>query len=208
MDIAIIGAGHVGQALARGLRALDHAVVFGVPDPIKYAADAAELGARAATVAEAITASAVVILAVPYAAALDIAQSVPDWQGRVLIDATNPIAPGLSGLLLGTTTSGAEQIATRAHGARVVKAFNTTGFENLAAPRHLAGPLFLPVAGDDPAAKNSVLSLATALGFDAVDAGPLTSARYTEPTAMLWIDLAYQRGLGRHFGFVREPRPD
>lgn len=206
MDIAIIGAGHVGQALARGLRALDHTVVFGVPDPAKYAADAAGLGARAATVTEAIGASALVILAVPYAAALEIAAGVADWQGRVLIDATNPIAPGLAGLLVGTTTSGAEQIAARAHGARVVKAFNTTGFENLAAPRYPAGALFLPVAGDDVEARASVLNLARALGFDAVDAGPLASARYTEPAAMLWIDLAYKRGLGRDFGFVREQR--
>lgn len=206
MEIAILGAGHVGQALAQGLRALGHSLVFGVPDPAKYQDLAARLGARAETVAAAIAGAAQVILAVPYAAALEIAGSIEDWQGRVLIDATNPIAPGLSGLLVGTQSSGAEQIAARARGARVVKAFNTTGFENLAAPRYPTGPLFLPVASDDAGARSDVLALATALGFDAVDAGPLRAARYTEPFAMMWIDLAFQRGLGRQFGFQRVQR--
>ena len=81
-----------------------------------------------------------VILAVPYAAALAIAAGRADWQGRVLVDATNPLAPGLAGLTLGTTTSGAEEIAERARGARVVKAFNTTGAENMADSRYPAGP--------------------------------------------------------------------
>jgi predicted dinucleotide-binding enzyme len=133
-------------------------------------------------------------------------QGRPDWQGRILVDATNPIAPGLAGLSLGTTTSGAEQVAERARGARVVKAFNTTGAENLADSRYPQGQPLMPVAGDDAAAREQVLALATLIGFDAVDMGPLSSARTLEPWAMAWIHLAIRQGQGRGFAFARMRR--
>jgi predicted dinucleotide-binding enzyme len=143
------------------------------------------------------------ILAVPYGAALEVARSVGDWGRRILVDATNPLAPGLSGLSVGTTTSGAEEIARHANNARVVKAFNTTGFDNMLDPHYRGGDLFMPVAGDDPEARAKVIALATLLGFDAVDLGALASARYLEPMAMVWIQMAMKLGHGRRFGFVR-----
>jgi predicted dinucleotide-binding enzyme len=145
----------------------------------------------------------VAILAVPFDAARQVAETVPDWGGRILVDATNPLAPGLKGLSVGTTDSGAERIARWAKGARVVKAFNTTGAENLANPRFPGGAVFMPVAGDDAAARETVVALATRLGFDAVDAGALAAARWLEPFAMTWIHLAIARGLGRDFAFAR-----
>lgn len=201
--IGIIGAGNVGLALGGSLAAQGERVFFGVPDPAKYRAAIARLGAGAqiGTVADAAAASDIVILAVPYAAAQQVAESVGDWKGRILVDATNPLAPGLAGLALGTTTSGAEQIARWAHGARVVKAFNTTGAENMKQPRFSAGAVFMPVAGDDADARARVVALATRLGFDAVDVGPLAAARYLEPFAMTWIHMAIKRGLGRDFAF-------
>lgn len=206
--IAIIGAGHVGQALAKGLLAKQQAVRFGVPDPDKHAALPAQLGAGAAvgTVADAVAAAEVAILATPYGAALQVARDVPDWGGRILVDATNPIAPGLAGLLVGTTTSGAEQVAALARGARVVKAFNTTGFENMADPHYPGGDLFMPVAADDAEARRRVVALATLIGFDAVEFGGLANARFLEPCAMVWITMAMRLGHGRGFGFVRARR--
>lgn len=192
MRIAMIGKGNVGQALAEGLRRGGHEVVFGVRDP--QAADQRP-------VAEAVAGAGLAVLAVPYAAALEVAASIPDWAGTVLVDATNPIAPGLAGLSLGTTTSGAEQVAARARNARVVKAFNTTGAENMAHPDFPGGPPMMPVAGDDAEAREVVLGLAADLGFEAVDAGPLSAARYLEPFAMTWIHLAFKGGLGRGFAF-------
>jgi hypothetical protein len=205
MTIAIIGAGNVGTALARGLLGCGEAVFFGVPEPGKYAAAVAALGggARVGTAGEAVAAAQAVILAVPFDAARQVAESLSDWGGRILIDATNPLAPGLKGLSVGTTDSGAEQIARWARGARVVKAFNTTGAENLANPRFPGGAVFMPVAGDDAAARETVLALATRLGFDAVDAGALAAARYLEPFAMTWIHLAIARSMGRDFAFAR-----
>jgi predicted dinucleotide-binding enzyme len=200
MTIAILGAGNVGKALGGRLVARGERLHYGVPEPAKYAA-LSGTHAEVGTVAEALAASDLAILAVPYDAAAPVVEAVGDWSGRILVDATNPIAPGLSGLLVGTTTSGAEQIAARAHNARVVKAFNTTGFENLADPEYPGGPVFMPVCGDDADARGRVVALAMLMGFDAVDFGPLAGARYLEPFAMTWIHLAYKQGYGRRFAF-------
>ena len=208
MKIGILGAGNVGMALARALLGAGQPVTIGVPDPARYADAVAALGSQVTltTGDDAVEHAELVILAVPYPAALTIAQARSDWQGRVLVDATNPLAPGLAGLSLGTTTSGAEQVAVRAVGARVVKAFNTTGAENMADSHYAQGQPMMPVAGDDAAARLPVLALATLIGFDAVDMGPLSAARYLEPLAMVWIHLAFKQGLGRRFAFARMTR--
>jgi hypothetical protein len=208
MNVSLIGAGNVGMALSRALVRAGQPVVLGVPEPPRYQAAVDALGtlARLTDTDSAIAAGDVVILAVPYAAALALAEARPDWQGKVLVDATNPIAPGFAGLSVGTTTSGAEQIAARARGARVVKAFNTTGAENMGDARYPQGRPMMPVAGDDAAARQQVLALATLIGLDAVDMGPLAAARYLEPLAMTWIHLAIKQGAGRGFAFARIQR--
>jgi predicted dinucleotide-binding enzyme len=204
MKIGIIGAGNVGGTLGKGWAARGHEISFGLRDSgsakSKAAAQAAGANARAASVGEAVRFGEMVALTTPWAAAKDAVSAVKDWAGKVLIDCTNPIGLGFK-LDVGFTTSAAEQIAEWAKGARVVKAFNMTGAENMASPQFASGRAAMLVAGDDAAAKKLVLQLATGLGFDAVDAGPLTVARYLEPLAMLWIGLAYQQGLGRNFAF-------
>lgn len=201
--ISIIGAGNVGMALGRAFTAKGQPVVFGVPEPARHADAVAALGglARVADVDAALAASDLAILAVPYDAVAGLAARLPDWQGRVLVDATNPLAPGLAGLSLGTTTSGAETLAAAARGARVVKAFNTTGAENMADSRYPGGLPVMPVCGDDAEARQRVMALATLVGFEAVDFGPLSAARYLEPFAMAWIHLAIKQGHGRRFAF-------
>ena len=208
LPIAILGAGNVGIALARAWIARGESVVFGVPNPDKYRDAVAALGPSATigNTISAIEAADVVVLATPYAAALEIARSVADWGGRILVDATNPLAPGLAGLSVGTTTSGAEQVAAAARGARVVKAFNTTGAENMADSRYPDGAVFMPVCGDDAEARSRVIALAALIGFDAVDCGDLKSARYLEPFAMTWIHMAIKLGHGRSFAFARLKR--
>lgn len=210
MSISIIGAGHVGMALTKAFTNHNERVVLGVSDVSKYQNTIQTLGEKVAltTTTKAIKASEIVILAVSYAATSDIAQSLPDWEGRILVDATNPLAPALSGLSIGTTTSGAEVLAKHAKGARVVKAFNSTGAENMADSRYLEGAPFMPVCGDDVQARQRVMALATRIGFEAVDMGELAAARYLEPFAMTWIHLAIKQGYGRQFAFAllrREP---
>jgi hypothetical protein len=208
MTISILGAGNVGLALAKAFVAKGETVRLGVPEPAKYRDAVSRLGPSASlgTTAEAIAAGDTVFLAVPYAAAESIARSVPDWKGKVLVDATNPLAPGLAGLLVGTTTSGAEEIAKLAHGARVVKAFNTTDAENMEDSRYPGGVPFMPVCGDDAEARARIVALATLIGFDAVDCGELKAARYLEPFAMTWIHMAIKLGQGRRFAFARLKR--
>ena len=205
MQISIIGAGNVGMALAHAFTQRGEQVVLGVPDPAKYASAVAAQGplARVIDTASAVAASPLVVLAVPYAALPAIAQAVANWQGKIVVDATNPLAPGLAGLSVGTTTSGAEELAQLLPGARVVKAFNTTGAENMADSSYPGGTPFMPVCGDDADARAQVIALATLIGFDAADCGPLSAARYLEPFAMTWIHMALKLGMGRRFAFAR-----
>jgi len=107
------------------------------------------------------------------------------------------MAADFMSLTVGHTTSAGEQVAAALPGARVVKAFNTLFASTLGTPG-----LFLPVASDDEAAKKTVLELGTQLGFDAVDAGPPTNARYLEPAVELLIQLAYGQGMGAGIGFT------
>jgi len=86
------------------------------------------------------------------------------------------------------------------------KAFNTTGAENMTDSRYPGGAVFMPVCGDDAEARAQVIALATLIGFDAVDCGDLTAARYLEPFAMTWIHMAIKLGHGRRFAFARLQR--
>ena len=205
MQIGIIGSGNVGGTLGVRFAGAGHAVVFASRKP--DSAEMAELvaragnGARAATAAETVAVSDVILLATPWPATREILEGVGGLAGKVLIDATNPLLPMLAGLEYGTTTSGAEQVAGWAPGTRVVKAFNTIGFNVMANPSFGGKKAVLFYCGDDTAAKAQVGELAAAIGFDARDAGPLTQARLLEPFALLWISLALQHGYGRGIGF-------
>lgn len=205
MDIAVIGAGNVGGTLGARWAALGHRVVFGVrnPDDPKHRALLAQAGegARLARPADAAAGAAVVLLATPWAATEEALRGCGNLASKVLVDATNPLDASLS-LTLGHTDSGGEQVARWAPGARVVKAFNTTGFNVMADPVLDGRRALMLVAGDDAAAKGAVLELASALGFEAVDAGALAVARLLEPMAQLWIHCAYRQGLGRDYAFA------
>ena len=208
MKIAIIGAGNVGGTLGKRWARAGHEVAFGVRDPAEARAAAlvrdAGPGARAASVSEAVREAAVVLLSVPWENAQEALAAAGDLRGRILIDATNPVAltaEGLrQGLVIGHTTSGAEEVARWADGARVVKAFNTTGWQNMADPLYGSQGLSMLLCGDDAEARKTTADLARQLGFEPVDVGPLRSARYLEAVAMLWIDMAVLRGFGTNFG--------
>ncbi|MGE0815714.1 MAG: NADPH-dependent F420 reductase [Vicinamibacterales bacterium] len=200
MRIAIVGSGHIGEGLARAWRAGGHEVTFGARDPQDpdVVALARGIGAAVAGVADALSSAEVVTLAVPFAAVPDVARALPTWAGRLVIDCTNPIGPGLT-LLHGHTDSGAEAVARLLPGARVVKSFSAQGAEVLARPEYAGVRASNFYCGDDPDAKAVVRDLVAAVGFEPVDAGPLSSARYLEPLTILWITLS--RTLGRQFAF-------
>lgn len=200
MKIAIVGAGNVGQALGAGLRKSGHEITFVVRDA------GAEKAARLTTdgfrvVTGAAADADVVVLAVPWGEIPAVIEALGALTGKIVIDATNPLTPDLE-LALGFDDSAGETVALLAGGARVVKAFNTTGAENMAKARDFPARPWMPMAGDDAQAKAVVGKLAEELGFEAVDAGPLKASRYLEPIAMQWIRLAYGGGgFGRQFAF-------
>lgn len=204
MKVAILGTGQVGRTLGAGWVRAGHPVVFGARDPEGERARqaAAATGAPVVTLAAAAAQAEVVVLAVPWAAAAPLVTALrASLAGKVVIDATNPIAPGLQ-LAVGHTTSGAEVVAQAAPEARVVKAFNTTGWEVMAAPAFGAHRAVMLVCGDDAEARALAAGLARELGFDAVEAGALSLARLLEPLALLWIQLARTPALGRRIAFA------
>lgn len=205
MKIAIIGAGNVGGTLGKGWAKAGHDVFFGVRDTkdpkLKELLAAAGPRAKAAGVQEAAASADVIALTVPWSAAQDALKSVGNLNGKILLDCMNPLKPDLSGLTHGFTTSGGEQVASWAPGARVVKIFNTTGAGNMGNPSYPGGPSVMLYCGDDVAAKKIASQLASDLGFDPYDVGPLQEARLLEPFALTWIHLAVFQKLGTNFAF-------
>jgi 8-hydroxy-5-deazaflavin:NADPH oxidoreductase len=196
MQIGIIGAGNVGNALATGWLLARHRVAFGIRTPLD-APRSGPTGASYSSVAEVARGADVVVLATPWPAVADALAAAGNLAGKVLIDCTNPLRMGANGLELeiGHTISGGERVAALAPGASVFKTLNQTGFANMEhAPSFSPLPAVIYVAGDDETKKPLVLSLVSDLGFQAVDAGPLRIARLLEPMAMLWIHMALNRG--------------
>ena len=194
MKIAIVGAGSVGSALGFGWDQRGHDVTFAVRDlGSPSASEAAARGGQLGSLGEAAE-SDVIVLAVPWTSMDQTLEALGDLSGKIVIDATNPVAPPFAGLDVAGTDSGGEIVQRKLAGARVVKAFNQTGWENMAeATSFPSGPKpVMFVAGDDADAKATVLALAGDLGFEGVDAGAL---------AMLWILLANAQGLGLRFAF-------
>ena len=205
--IAILGAGDFGMAMAHALSRGGYPFRFGVRDAQavgETVRDLQRIGSLeschgAMNVAGAVEDSELVILAVPYAAALALAASVGDWGNRILIDCTNPLTAGLRGLEVGHTSSAAEEIARSATNARVVKGFSTLSAFVLEHPTFGTGRAFLPICGDDADARSKVIEIGRVMGYDVVDVWPLRHARYIEPFAMLGIQLAVQRRYGQGF---------
>jgi len=205
MKISILGAGNVGGTLGRAWAGKDHDVFFGVPDPrdpkTQHLLKSLGQNVRAGTVAEAAAAADIIVLATPWPATKNAIQRAGNLTGKVVVDCTNPLKEGVSGLALGYTTSGAEQVAEWAGGAKVFKALNQAGFNIMANPIFDGQRAVMFVCGDDAGQKSIVLKLVAEIGFEAIDAGGLLIARLLEPYAMLWIHLAYRQGVGREFAF-------
>jgi predicted dinucleotide-binding enzyme len=212
MRIAIIGAGRVGGTLARAWARSGHEIYLGLRDPKaqKYQELARQLGTkgRLGFVPQACAESEAVLLSVPWAQARSAVQSAGDLKGKLLLDCTNPIKfQGREvSLVVGLYTSAAEQVASWAGEASVFKIFNHIGAGLMDHPDFGGSQPLMCVCGDDETLKPSVLLLASDLGFDAVDAGKLSAARYLEPLAALWLHLAVAQEMGSNiaFGLLRK----
>jgi NADPH-dependent F420 reductase len=202
MKLGIIGAGNMGSGLGSQWAFKGHQVFFGSREPDRAKEIAAGVGhdARGGSYEEAARFGEIALLAVPWRgldAALRAVDSLLD--GKILIDCTNPLSPDFMTLLVGFETSAAEEIARRARGAVVVKAFNGTYAEIIHSSPVFGGQnATVFYAGDDPRAKLTVAGLILEIGFEPVDAGPLLNARLLEPMGALMMQLAHARGNGIH----------
>jgi len=176
VTIGILGAGAIAQALARRLVAGGFTVLLSNrrgPDSLRDVTAALGPGVAAGTIDQA-AAQQVVVIAIPWSQLPGVLGRITSWQGRVVIDTTNPIEPPHFTVaeLHGRTSS--EVVADLVPGARLVKAFNTLTPSMIARdPREAGGHRVIFFCGDDQEARSVVDALLTSCGFAAVDLGQL-----------------------------------
>ena len=208
MKIAFIGYGNVGAPLADHLQRLGHEVTLATndsgSDAVKKAL-ARNAHLRVAATEEAVSAAEVVFLATPFQAIEEVLNAVADeLSGKVLVDCTNPVGPGLSHALK-SVESGSERVQRLVPAARVVKAFSIYGFENLensAYPAYDVKPAMM-YCGQDEAAKKIVGELIAQLGFEPLDVGGLEQALHLEHMTLLWVRMVRVKGASPHMVWAR-----
>jgi len=203
MKIGILGAGLMGGKLGTIFARAGHDVVFSYSHSerkLERLARDAGANARAGTPAEAAQDADALLLAVHWLRVNDVLKKAGDLSGRVIVSCSLPMNRNDTDLAIAHKSSGAEALAKKVPKARVVSAFNTVPSEVLfsvfAGRRRKARRPSLLYCGDDTAAKGVAARLIRDVGFEAVDAGPLRMARYTEPFTLLIAQLAYEGDRG------------
>lgn len=191
MNIAIIGAGNVGRALATSFSRAGHDVIVASRDPEDASAVASATHARlAASNTDAAAAADLVVLAVPFASVEAVAAEIrAAVAGKPVVDATNRMSFGPAGPTIDAGDSNAERLAAWLPEAHIVKAFNTLFAANQADPIAEGVQLDGFVAADDAGAKATVLELVRSIGLNPVDVGPLARSQQLEQLAFLNIAL-------------------
>lgn len=200
MKIAVIGTGNVGGALSQKWAEAGHEIILGVRDPRKFKGE--DLLSRerisAADLISAVSAADTVLLATPAPAAAEVALSLGNTAGKVIIDAMN-VVMGRGPTGFATT---AEAILSHTQTRDVVKCFNTTGFNNMLNPVYGRERLDMFVAGDSAEGKKRARQLALDAGFaECYDVGGNDRFALMEQFAFFWINLAMMQGQGREIGF-------
>ena len=186
--------GKLGTIFARA----GHEVVFSYArsrDKLEALASEAGRGAHAGTPKEAAREADALLLAVHWSRVDDVLRQAGDLSATPLLTCSLPMNAEDTALVVAHTSSGAEELARKAGGARVVSAFGTVPSEVLfgvfAARRRKTRPSLI-YCGDDPDANGVAARLIQDAGFDPVDAGQLRAARYLEPFTLLMARLAYE----------------
>jgi len=196
MKVAIIGAGHVGTALATSIGRAGHEVIITSRDPEDAEQAAGASGALIArSSADAAAQADVVIPAVSISEMASVAEEIAtSAAGKPVVDVTNRISFGEGGPEIDTTSSNAEVISELLPESQVVKAFNTLFASHQADPIAQGVQLDGYVAADDDAARAVVLELVESIGLTPVAVGPLVRARQLEGLAFLNISLNIANG--------------
>jgi hypothetical protein len=200
MKIAVIGSGNVGKALGLGWIRAGHEVIFAVRNPASpKVIELLELtpGAQVMAINEAVKWSEIVVVGTPAHVVPELFASLDDIGDRMIIDSTNAVRnkpePFRTAL---------EAIKAITHSNKVVKCFNTTGFENMLNPHYPQTAIDMFVAGNDKASKAIATQLALDLGFaSCLDFGGDDKVELLEQLALCWINLAIMQGHGRGIAF-------
>lgn len=191
---AILGLGNMGKGLAKRLAGKTQ-LVLGASNPAAAGEFAASLGATVTDYKSAVLAADIVVLALPYGAALELAGKLP-LSGKIVVDISNPVKADFSGLAIGHTTSAAEELQAAAPSAKLVKGYNTIFASLFDTPVSATQNVPVFLAGNDAAAVDAVAELVTASGFAVEKVGALDGARLVEPVGMLNIRFGYGLGQG------------
>jgi len=198
MRIGILGSGLMGGKLGTLFARAGHDVVFSYSRSdrkLERLARDAGRNASAGTPADAVRGADALLLAVHWSRVDDVLKQAGKLSGKVLVSCSLPMNKDDTKLVVGHTSSGAEALATKARRAQVVAAFGTVPSEVLFSvfeSRRNKNRPSLIYYGDHKRAKTVAARLIRDVGFDPVDAGPLETARYTEPFTMLVAQLAYE----------------
>jgi 8-hydroxy-5-deazaflavin:NADPH oxidoreductase len=202
MNVTIIGTGNMARGIGSVLlRGGNQVTVLGkeTDDAEAVVSDLESDGAARSGHFGDDIADDVVVLAVYYPDARAAVEQYGDaLSGKVVVDITNPVNETFDDLVTPPDSSAAQELASSAPGARLVKAFNTTFAGTLGGGQVSGEPLDVFIAGDDEDAKSTVAELARGGGLRAVDVGPLKRARELE--AMGLLHMSVQDGLGTGFG--------
>ena len=191
--IAIIGTGNVGAALGTEFAQQGHTIIYGSRSPLGLKAldlvGKAKGNAKTAIPAEAAIDADIVVLAVPGMVVEDVVKGLGDLSGKIIIDATNPLVMDEPmHFTFGVETSNGEIVQAAAPDAKVVKAFNTISWQSMISPEDASGPLYVPVVGNDAAAKEKVSALIEKMGLVAIDLGPIEVAHWTEYSVVVGLN--------------------
>jgi len=191
--IAMIGTGNVGATLGRLWAAAGHTIIYGSRTPgderVRALVEETGHGATAGTQSEAAARADIVVIPIPPGAIPDVMAALGDLQGKIVIDPTNFVGfeDGFTTAPRDPRISLASEVQDLAPGASVVKALNTLNYTIMEDPSLAGGPVTVPIAGDDPQAKERVARLVETLGLEPLDVGPLAAAQYLEEMLRLYV---------------------
>jgi len=200
MKIAIVGTGNVGGALATKWAHKGHEIYLGVRDQSQFKGKDLLNNPNTflCSVTDAVSQAEVVLLATPAPMAIEVAKSLGNTKGKIIIDTMN--------IVMGRGPAGfsntADAVLSQVNTEDVVKCFNTTGFNNMQNPNYGDVALDVFVAGDSVRGKEVAAQLAKDAGFEACyDIGGNDKFELMEKFAFFWINLAMFQGQGRDIGF-------